>query len=434
MKKFSLALSALALASSAAFGQSSVTLYGIVDGGVTYTTGLKSERSQVVSGIMEGSRFGLRGNEDLGGGYRALFTLENRFEVNSGTLSNTPPSGAQTPDRLTDARIVVPALCPAATPLNPATGLPTCAVQTAVSGVAATVGRGLGVNLPGRFFDRQVYVGLVTPVGAVLLGRQYTPAYEVNAEFDIMGTQSSLSAGQVAAVPASVDIRVSNALQYRIVYGGITASAMYSFGDPSTVSGNSKANRFGGAMVMYKSGPFAAGVGYNQRNNDIGQKSLKSLLAGASMDIGPGKLSALYGQVEDDNPSNVSQIGLLLASPPNNAPSLVASAVQAGFIEALKQDGQLLHVGYKLTTGANTFYVAYSQFNDKRPANADVASYGVAWTYSLSRRTDFNTVLTHFDNKGLGQSAPGQAGFLGGFTKSAGTDSTGLAVGMRHRF
>ena len=102
--------------------------------------------------------------------------------------------------------------------------------------------------------------------------------------------------------------------------------------------------------------------------------------------------------------------------------------------EALKQDAQLLHIGYKMTTGPNTFYVAYTRANDKRTANADVASYGAAYTYSLSKRTDLNAVLTHFDNKNLAQAAPGQAGFLGGVTKSAGTDSNSVAFGIRHRF
>ena len=69
-----------------------------------------------------------------------------------------------------------------------------------------------------------------------------------------------------------------------------------------------------------------------------------------------------------------------------------------------------------------------------RPANADVASYGVAYTYALSKRTDLNAVLTHFDNKNLAQAAPGQAGFLGGVTATAGKDADSLAFGIRHRF
>jgi predicted porin len=418
MKRTALALTALAAACGAAVAQTTpppVTIYGLLDAGLVHTTGITGNKNQLVSGIMEGSRFGLRGNEDIGGGYRAIFTLEHRLELNTGAMTNRPPSGAQTPDRLNQAALL---------------GLPG-ALQPAVTGVAANIGQTLGVNLPGRFWDRQAYVGLVTPFGAILAGRQYTPAYEMSATFDTLGTQSSLSAGQVASVPSSIDIRVSNAIQYRIVLGGLTAAAMYSFGDPATVAGNSKANRFGGAMVMYKSGPYAAGLGYNQRNNDVGQKSLTSTVLGASAGIGPGTVSAIYAKIEDDNPSGVSTIAGSL-TPLVGAAG--AALVQGAFTEALKQDGVLMHIGYKMPIGGNMLYVAYSAWNDKRAPNADVASYGVAYTHALSKRTDINAVLTHFDNKNLAQAAPGQAGFLGGFTSSAGKDANSLALGVRHRF
>ncbi len=418
MKKTIFALSAMTLATSAAVAQSSVTLYGIVDAGVVHNTGV-SNKNQLVSGIMEGSRFGLRGNEDLGGGFRAIFTLENRTELNNGTLGNRPQSGSQLPDRFADASLLVPALCPA----QP------CAIQAAVSQVNANLAAGaLGVNLRNGFFDRQAYVGLVTPVGAILAGRQYTPAYEVTATFDIMGTQSSLSAGQVASFPASTEIRIDNALQYRIVFGGLTASAMYALGN---VTNNSKAGRLGGVMAMYKAGPFAVGVGYNQRNNDIGQKSLQSTVFGASVQIGPGTLSGLYVQFKDDNPSGVSTLATTLAPAVGVA---AASTLQQAYISGLRQDGKLMHIGYKMPVGAHTLYVAYSTFDDKRSFNADTSSYGAAFTYALSKRTDINAVLTHFDNKNLAQAAPGQAGFLGGFTTSAGTDSNSIALGIRHRF
>ncbi len=423
MKKTIFALSALTLATSAAVAQStptssSVTLYGIVDAGVVHNTGV-SNKNQLVSGIMEGSRFGLRGNEDLGGGFRAIFTLENRTELNNGTLGNRPQSGSQLPDRFADASLLVPALCPA----QP------CAIQAAVSQVNATLAAGaLGVNLRNGFFDRQAYVGLVTPVGAILAGRQYTPAYEVTATFDIMGTQSSLSAGQVASFPASTEIRIDNALQYRIVFGGLTASAMYALGN---VTNNSKANRLGGVMAMYKVGPFAVGLGYNQRNNDIGQKSLQSSVFGASAQIGPGTLSGLYIDFKDENPSGVSTLATTLAPAVGVA---AASTLQQAYINGLRQDGKLMHIGYRMPVGAHTLYVAYSTFDDKRSFNADTSSYGAAFTYALSKRTDINAVLTHFDNKNLAQAAPGQAGFLGGFTTSAGTDSNSIALGIRHRF
>ncbi|MES2959830.1 MAG: porin, partial [Pseudomonadota bacterium] len=279
-----------------------------------------------------------------------------------------------------------------------------------------------------NFWDRQAYVGLVTPFGAVLAGRQYTPAYELSAMFDVMGTQSSLSAGQAASIPSSIDIRLSNTVQYRIVLGGLTASAMYGFGG---IGGNSSAGRFGGVMASYRMGGLLVGAAYNKKNNDIGLDSLESTVLGASYDIGPGKVTGMVVQFKDDNPSGVSGIATGL-TPLVGAAG--AALVQTAFTNALKQDAQLMHIGYKMTTGPNTFYVAYTTVNDKRPANADVASYGVAYTYALSKRTDLNAVLTHFDNKNLAQAAPGQAGFLGGVTKSAGTDSNSLAFGVRHRF
>ena len=414
--KNALTLTLLAAASSTCFAQAapppSVTVYGIVDAGLTYTTGLASNKTQLVSGIMEGSRFGLRGNEDIGGGYRALFVLEHRAEINNGTVSSRPPSGTQVPDRLNQAALL---------------GLPG-ALQPAVAGVAANIGNTLGVNLGGTFWDRQAFVGLVTPFGAVIAGRQYTPAYETFAAFDTLGTQSSLSAGQVGAIPSSVTIRANNALQYRIVLGGLTASAMYALGG---VSGNDAANRFGGVMAQYKMGGLAVGAAYNKINNDLGLASLTSTVVGASYDIGPGKVSGMVVNFKDNNPSGVSGITASL-TPLVGAGG--AALVQAAFTSALRQDAQMLHVGYRMTTGPNTFYVAYSAANDKRAPNADVASYGVAYTYALSKRTDLNAVLTHFNNKGLAQAAPGQAGFLGGVTRSAGVDSNNAAFGIRHRF
>ena len=406
----------IAAACGAAMAQSAptVTLYGIVDVGVQRVSGYKQGTdTSLVSGIMEGSRFGLRGNEDLGGGWRALFTMENRTEANNGTLGNRPLSGAQLPDRVSQASLM---------------GLP-AALQPAVSGVGSSLASGaFGVNIRGGFWDRQLYVGLVTPYGAVLAGRQYTPGYEVSATFDTLGTQSSLAAGQVASFPSSIEIRTDNTLQYRIQLGGLTASAMYAFGG---VTGNNKASRFVGMMAMYRMGDFAVGLGQNTRNNELGQKSLVSTVFGASAVIGPGTLSGLYATVKDNNPSGLSGIATSLTPAVGSA---AATLVQSAFIQALRQDGKLTHIGYKLPLGVHTMYVAYSAYNDSRPANADTASYGVAYTYSLSKRTDLNAVATHFNNKGLGQAAPGQAGFLGGVTASAGTDSNSIAFGVRHRF
>jgi predicted porin len=111
----------------------------------------------------------------------------------------------------------------------------------------------------------------------------------------------------------------------------------------------------------------------------------------------------------------------------------VASLVN-DYKQAFVQDATLFSIGYKMTFGPHTIYTAYNSFNDKGRFNGDTDSYGAVYTYALSKRTDLNFVFTHFDNKAGGQAAPGQAGFLGGFTRAPGVDSNNVAMGVRHRF
>lgn len=407
--KHAITLTALALASTAVSAQNSVQVYGIVDAGVAYVSGFKQGKvKEVVSGIMEGTRLGFRGNEDLGGGYRAIFTLESRVEADTGGLSSRPPSGTQIPDRMNTATLM---------------GLPV-QLQPAVSAIAGSIGNSIGTNLAGNFWDRQVYLGLVTPVGAVLAGRQYTPGYEVLAAFDTLSTQSSLSVGQVGAFPPAIDIRASNSVAYRLQLGGFSAAAM-------VAEGTSTTGRLWGVNGIYKSDAFSVGAGYNTRENEVGDKSLSTLAVGASAMVGPGTLNVLFGSVKDDHPTNLSTVAASLT--PVVGP-VNAAVVQTAFSEAFKQDARVWQLGYKLVSGVNTFYVAYNVYNDRRPNNADLATYGAAYSYAFSKRTDLNVVATHFNNKNLAQAAPGGAGYVGGVTASAGTDSNSLAVGLRHRF
>jgi predicted porin len=406
----------------------SVTLYGLADAGITQVTGLKAGSvTQIASGIMEGSRWGLKGNEDLGGGYRAVFTLESRVELDTGSSSNRPISGSQLSDRFSQ-----PALL--GLPSDAALGLPAGTLQGAVSGIGARLANEFGVNVGAdgnRLFDRQAFVGLVTPFGAILAGRQYTPAYETFGSYDIMATQSALSAGQIVAFPAVFEIRTSNALAYRIQQGGISGALMYAAGE---VAGDADKSRLLGINAQYKTDAFSVGFGYNTKNNELGNKSLTSSVMGASMNFGSSTVSTLVSKITDDNPTGLSAIAPALMAAPFNAPAALAGLVQAKFIDAFKQDGTLFHIGYRYVTGPSTISVAYNNYNDNRPANADVTSYGVAYTYALSKRTDLNGVLVHYDNQNLAQVAPGGNGYLGGITASAGTNSTGLALGIRHRF
>jgi predicted porin len=94
MKTKTLWLAALPLAamSTHSIAQSSVTLYGIVDAGLFYTNNLASLGSnanghsaiQAQAGVWTGSQFRLDGKEDLGGGTKAIFSLNSRFNLYNG--------------------------------------------------------------------------------------------------------------------------------------------------------------------------------------------------------------------------------------------------------------------------------------------------------------------------------------------------------------
>lgn len=411
---------------------SSLTLYGLADIGITSVSGLAVGRAtQFASGIMEGSRWGIKGNEDLGGGYRAIFALESRVELDTGGNSNRPISGTQLSRRFMDAGLL--GLPASFSPLLP----PTQAILTGATGtgglVASLANEVFGVNVGqygNRVFDRQSHLGLITPVGAVLVGRMYTPAFETNAMFDVMETQSGLAAGQIVQFPAVLEIRKSNAISYRLVKNGFSGSLMFAFGDSGEEVNDS--SQMVGFNASYKASNFALGMAYNAAKNELGQDSLKTTVLGASMNMDAHKITGMVIQMTDDNPSNMTTIGKLLVA--GGLPSGVAGAIQNAYTQALKQDGTLYHLGYRYTRGPHTVSAAYTSYNDKRSANADVKSYGAAYTYALSKRTDLNAVLVRFDNGDNAQVAPGGNAYLGGVTAAPGTDSTGLALGIRHRF
>ena len=84
---------------TAAHAQSSVTLYGLIDAGITYsnkvaTTGGHDKLVKYGDGVASGSRWGIRGTEDLGGGLKALFVLENGFSSGDGSIGQAARSSA----------------------------------------------------------------------------------------------------------------------------------------------------------------------------------------------------------------------------------------------------------------------------------------------------------------------------------------------------
>lgn len=453
----------LAAAAPAVSAQSTLQLYGLADGGLTYTTGQDAAKLRLSSGIMEGSRWGLKGSEDLGGGWKVLFVLESRFELDSGDLANRPATGGRLPDRfsqpdtlgappftqtvfnsvLNNVGLPLGSLLPLGPLFNlsPQVSDPLGLRQQVADAVVEEAGRRVGVNhLERNLFDRQAYVALVTPVGGFVLGRQYSPAYEVFYQFDAMKTESGLSAGQIAAIPQGIEIRTPNALQYRIALKGYTASLMYGTREGGTSTPSIvPAGRFLGANAYYKDpdGRYGYGTAYATRKNSKGKKGLTNWLAGAFVRLGPGTLHGLFTSIRDDNPQSGVDIREGLEANSTLANPLLAGfrdAYATAYNEAFKQDARLFHLGYSLPFGRHTVTVAYNLLDDRSMFRSDLRSYGLAYTYAFSKRTDLNAVLVHFDNRGLAQLAPGGNGYLGGVTRAAGVDATQLALGLRHRF
>ncbi|WP_233836693.1 porin [Paraburkholderia sp. ZP32-5] len=189
--------------------QSSVTLYGIVDEGITYSNNQNGHAAfQMQSGVASASRWGLRGTEDLGGGTKAIFVLENGFDPSTGSLGNN-----------------------------------------------------------GRLFGRQAYVGLSSSYGSLTMGRQYDAVVDMLARID-----ASLQWGIYFAHAGDVDntsgsVRINNSVKYTSpsLYG-ITFAGLYSFGgQPGQFSAQSTSS----AGVSYTRGPLYVAAAYLYMKNPL---------------------------------------------------------------------------------------------------------------------------------------------------------------------
>jgi len=191
---------ALSIASAAAWAQSAsdVKLYGSVDLGVaSVNNGAHSNASstQISSGILHPSLFGLYGTEDLGGGMQAVFQLEAGFDADTGALKTYQG--------------------------NPSTATPAAPGGASVTGV----------------FNRRSYVGLRGDFGTVTLGRDYTPIYWAALDSDALSLTlyGNLQESVVLSGTGTDRFgRSSNALFYVTPeMGGLTGRAMYSAGSES---------------------------------------------------------------------------------------------------------------------------------------------------------------------------------------------------------
>lgn len=405
--------------------QSSVQIYGIADIGIHKT---KGERAKIASGIADGSRLGFKGTEDLGNGYKAIFNLEARVELDT---------GRQQPTLTTENMGLYMTRGMNAFPAPILEG-----IRNAIQPKGTP-----SVNPENALFDRTAMGGLITPYGAVLAGRMYTPGYEIVAASDVFeagtgGTWGGILQGTAGFTAIGTDIRSSKSVQYRIqLPSGINASLMYGGRNSGYLN---RYNRFRGAMVQYKANGFDVGIGHNRGDDPFGRESLVSTTVGGSYSFDAWKLFLGYHTQRNRNSAILPE--LLTAFNGQIVPQLRGAGLGAAQIAGLSQifttnitqntqiDAKSLQGGFHYRIGAGRVMASAAKLDDRRPSNSDVKLYAIGYDHNLSKRTDVYTVLSAIRNQNDGQFTPGTAGSPGGFTKTPGEDSHAYQIGIRHRF
>ena len=434
------------------FAQSSITIYGIADAGIQVSRNGKglSPQTKLVSGIADGSRLGFKGTEDMGGGYKAIFNLEARIELDTGSNKTGNVSdyqGAALTKGMVFPDFGSPALAGAAAAtlasLSGADGLQPKYNVNATS--ASILKKGGGPD--GGLFDRTAYVGLITPVGAILAGRMYTPAYEVfNAadtfESGTAGTWGNITGGTGGLLTAGMAIRSNNSLQYRMeLPSGIKAAIMYGIENSGYVGLDKK---FMAANVRYVAKGFDVGAGYNYGTNQDGKRGLVTATIGGSYSTGDMKFFAGYQDMQNENSILLPVFYEIWDL--NVKPSLTAGGVPAPVLAAwtsifktniaknFKLDAATVSLGMHYKVGDGRIMTSFSKQDDRTLSNSDVSQFAIGYDYNLSKRTDIYTVVGSIKNKNDAQYAPGVASAPGGFTSAPGVSGRALQIGVRHKF
>jgi len=347
MKPFVLALSALAVAGTAA-AQSSVTVFGVVDAGIShYSTKSRSwggtpprqvTQSKTVlspSGYAS-SRLGFRGREDLGGGLAASFWLE--------------------------------------------------------APLANDVGGGIGN------FGRRSTLSLSGPFGELRLGRDYTASFWNDGVFDpfsvngvgtnlIAVVNSNLAASRALAtggllnggLSAGTDsyLRTSNAISYFLPpgLGGVYGQVQYAFHenvDDSAVPGSpSRRGRYAGGRLGWTNGKADVALGYGEStlaSTSAGGEKIKSLNIGGSYDFGVAKVFGEWSRVRD----------------------VREEAAWFAPRQTDRYDG--LMAGVNVPVGAGIVRASYARVNFKNgnglpDSDASVDKWALGYVHNLSKRT-----------------------------------------------
>lgn len=247
-------LAAALLAAGTAHAQSSVMLYGVMDTGLRWTNNSDAAGHSLTAlsgGYYSGSRFGLRGSEDLGNGLKAIFHLVSGFSPTTGAGSTNDMSlGGYKPT----------------TPVS------------------------------SRLFGRQAYVGLEGDFGSLTFGRQENLVFNTAGTYDLLGIGNlSATAWHVTAT----GVRIDNAIKYTGDFNGLRPGVMVGLGGQA---GAFSAGNYSALSLNYASGPFAFGGAWEQQK-DLLSVGTRTWTTGGSVQVGAAKLMLGYINYRDGTPT-----------------------------------------------------------------------------------------------------------------------------------
>ena len=376
----------------------------------TVTQGTQSATG-LLNGGLSATKWGIKGQEDMGGGLKAVFLLEQGFNLASGNVSNAAIGLAN----------------------NTATG-PNMSADSAISG---------------QFFNRGAYVGVGSAsMGTLTLGRQQSFFLDNIVVFDaILGSQafSPLGfSGSYGGGGFTDDSRVDNSLKYKIAVGDFTLGAMYKLGG---IAGASSAQNAYQLNAVYASGPLAVQAGWEKFNdgfslsNATGTGTLKATAADTTAFMVSGRYALAqttlrlgFEREEISNPAHPTQdkavtsvFGFALSAPAtvnayNNQKDLNVYwlGVQQDFTPALSLLLGGYHVsqnGYACTSGT------------AKGCSGALNYYSLVGDYHLSKRTDTYLGLMLSEVSG----GPANAVLNKAPLESVNTNRI-VALGIRHIF
>ncbi len=345
MKKSLIALAVLA-ASGAAMAQSSVTLFGVADAAYSVGKGSVSNKTQLNNSGYNSSRLGFRGVEDLGGGMRAEFWLEAGVNNDNGTGSDTNNN------------------------------------NQAVTGANA--------GTQGLTFNRKSTVGLVGSMGEIRLGRDYSPQFYPDAQYDPFGT-NGVASSLIAYQGGAAAVRASNMVAYHSPnVGGFTVMLGSYMGENNTGGAAGKSGDGNGIHVRYAKGPLAAGIA-TATTKTSATTEVKTSTMGASYNLGVATLMV--------NSNTVSNTG------------------------AADLKGSL--IGAHVPMAGGTFRISSASL---KQGAAETKRTSVGFVQPLSKRTDLYATYARNANSG------GASRGLNGAVTAANASSTGYDFGVKHAF